>query len=123
MAGIALVGSGRESYSPGFATRGARLGDPAGVAAGPVSRVEPGGSPVAPRERADLCESTIRVDRGTGPSLPPLPGGIIGGRGASEGRCLIRGLLVEIGIKDGHFMGLSPKRRQTVKKTRKKGHF
>src|SRR5205814_8337372 len=82
MAGVALVGSGRESYGPGFATRGARLGDPAGVAAGPVSRAEPGGSPVAPRERAGLCESAIWVDRGTGSSLPPLPGGIVCGRDA-----------------------------------------
>ena len=35
-------------------------------------------------------------------------------------RSILRGLLVEIVIKDGHFMGQSPKRRKSEKKRRKK---
>ena len=52
---------------------------------------------------ASLCQPAVRVDRGTSSSLPPLSGGIVRGRDAPESGCIIRGLLVETGIKDGHF--------------------
>src|SRR5262249_37597203 len=116
MAGVAGIGRGQLPYGRGLATRRAKLGNPTGLAAGPMSRTEPDGSPVAPWQGADLCQPAVRVDRGTRASLPPLSGGIVRGRDAAESGRIIRGLLVEVGIKDGHFMGLSANRRAIDKK-------
>src|SRR5271156_3306109 len=81
-----------------------------------MSRTEPDGSPVASWQGAHLCQPAIWVDRRTSSTLSPLSGGIIRGRDAPESGSIIRGLLVEIEIKDRHFMRLFAKRRQTVKK-------
>ena len=114
---VSLVLDGDSSHTAKASRRDARsFGNPTGLAAGPMSRTEPDGSPVAPWQGANLCQSAVRVDRGTSASLPPLSGGIVRGRDAAESGRIIRGLLVEIGIKDGHFMGLSANRREIGEK-------
>ena len=75
---VSLVLDGDSSHTAKASQRDARrFGNPTGLAAGPMSRTEPDGSPVAPWQGANLCQPAVRVDRGTGASLPPLSGGII----------------------------------------------
>jgi hypothetical protein len=59
MAGVAGVGRGQQSYGPGVAARREKLRNPPGLVAGPMSRAEPDGSPVAPWQGANLCQPAV----------------------------------------------------------------